>query len=59
MAARWVNATDLECEAPALAPGVVAVEVSVNGLDFTADGETVAYAGPRGSRDAATPPRLL
>ena len=46
MAARWVNATDLECEAPALAPGVVAVEVSVNGLDFTADGETVAVVPP-------------
>ena len=44
-AARWVNATELECEAPpADASGPVAVEVSANGADFTADGAAFSYA---------------
>ncbi|KAK7253720.1 hypothetical protein SO694_00002343 [Aureococcus anophagefferens] len=42
-AARWVNSTELECEAPAGAAGDVAVEVSVNGADFTDDGATFSY----------------
>jgi hypothetical protein len=41
--ARWVNSTELECEAPAGAAGDVAVEVSVNGADFTDDGATFSY----------------
>ena len=44
-AARWVNATELECEAPpADASGPVTVEVSANGADFTADGAAFSYA---------------
>ena len=44
-AARWVNATELECEAPAVDTAqLVTVEVSANGADFTADGAAFSYA---------------
>ena len=54
--ARWVSATELECEAPAAAAlGPVAVEVTANGADFTSDGALLSYApAPRVTGAAPT-----
>ena len=41
--ARWLGPTMVECEAPAHEAGVVSVEVSVNGADFTADDASFEY----------------
>ena len=44
--AQRISNDAIECVAPAHAAGEVAVEVSLNGVDFTSSGVTYAYLGP-------------